>query len=142
MYNIIFYFISFIIIIDRHLYVCQRGPGMVAETAHELAGVAVIVRVTPVRRVEAQFPTVFQRTHVLVHGIDGLQYSAWELFELAQLDRLVHAVVFQVVNASGWFESPLAGHRQPVHVRHIAFRRTVVVVCRSIVHNNGHDLIF
>lgn len=105
---------------------------MVAKPAHVLAGVAVVVRVASVRRVQAELPAVVQRADVLVHGVDGLQYAPRELLELAQLDRLVHAVVLQVVRAGGRLERPLARHRQPVHVRHLALGRPVVVVGRPV----------
>lgn len=122
---------------EPYLYVGQRGSGVMAEPADQLAGVTVIVRVASVRRVQAQFAAVVQRAHVLVHRVDGLQYAARELFELAQLDRLVHAVVLQVVHPGGRLEHPLSGHRQPVHVGHFALGRGVVVVGRPARKNTN-----
>lgn len=113
-----------------NLYIGECSPGMVAEPAHELAGVAVIVRVAPVRRVETQFPAVVQGSDVLVHRIDRLEYAAREFFELAQLDRFVHAVVLQIIDPVGRFEHSLSGYRQSVHVREFAFGRAVVVIRR------------
>lgn len=123
-----------------HLYVGQRGPGMMTEPAHELAGVAVIVRVTSVGRVKTQFPAIVQRADVLVHRVDGFQDTAREFLELAQFDGFVHAVVLQIVDPGRRFEYPLSRHRQPVHVRQFAFGRTVVVIGRSV--NNERLLLY
>lgn len=102
-----------------------------AEPAHGLAGIAVVVRMASVRRVQAQFPAIVQRTDVLVHGVHRLQDAAREFLELAQLHRLVHAIVFQIIDPVDRFEHRLAArHRQPIHVRQFALGRPVVVVGR------------
>lgn len=118
------------------MYVREGRTRVVAETADLLACVAVVVRVAAVRRAEAQVPALFHALHLLVHGVDGLEDAAVQLFELAQLDGLLDTVVLQVVIAGGHVERPSAGHRQPVHVRQLAFSTRVLVVGGPVNINN------
>lgn len=74
---------------------------MVAETADHFAGVTVVVRVASVRGVQAQFPALVHRAHVLVHRVDRFQDHAVQLLELAQLGGLLHAVVLHVIVTVG-----------------------------------------
>lgn len=67
------------------------------QTADVVAGVAVVVRVAPEWRVEAELAALLDRLHVLVHGVHGLQDAAAHLLELAKLRWLLNAVVLQVV---------------------------------------------
>lgn len=114
-----------------YLYVSEGGPGVVAESAHLLARVPVVVRVAAVRRVEAEVPALLGRVHFLVHRVYGLEDPPAKLLELAQLDGLFDAVVLQVVVSRGGVEGPGARHRQPVHVGQLALPRGVQVVGRS-----------
>lgn len=98
------------------------------EPAHHLAGVTVIVRVTPVRRVETQLPTFVDGADILVDGVDGFQDSAVQFLEFAQFRRLLHAVVFHVVVTVGRLEYRTSGQGETVHVGEFAVACCVVVV--------------
>lgn len=90
---------------------------MVAESAHHLAGVAVIVGMTPVGGVEAQFATLVHGADVLVHGVHRLQDAAVEFLEFAQFRWLFDAVVLHVVETVGCEEGVSSCHGDAVHVR-------------------------
>lgn len=81
------------IVTSAHLYVGERCARVVAQTAHLLASVTVVVAVTAVRRVEAEVATLLGRVHLLVHAVYGLEDATRQLLELAQLDRLLYTVV-------------------------------------------------
>lgn len=74
---------------------------MVAEPAHHLAGVAVIVGMAAVRRVQAQLAAFVHGPDVLVHRVDGFQDAAAQFLEFAQLGGLLDAVILYVVVAVG-----------------------------------------
>lgn len=103
-----------------------------AQAANHVAGVAVVVRVTAERRVEAQFAAFLGCADVLINGIHRFQYAPGDLLELAQLHRLVHAVILQVVDALGRLEGRRASHRQTIHVRQLALLRGVVEIGGSV----------
>ena len=53
----------------------------------------------------------------LVHGVHGLHDPVLQQLEVAELDRVVHAVVLEVLLAAALHEGAGPGHGVPVHVR-------------------------
>lgn len=114
-----------------------------AEPADQFAGIAVIVGVAPVGRVEAELAALLGGADLLVDGVDRLEDAAGQLFEFAQLYGLVDAVVLEVLVVHGirvgllallgdLLEGALAGHGQPIHIGELAVVGPVVVVGRSV----------
>lgn len=103
---------------------------MVTEPAHHFTCVAVIVGMAAVRRVQAQFPAFIDGTDVLVHRIDRFEYASVELLELAQLRRLLHAVVLHVIVAIGGQETAASRYGDAVHAGQLAGPCRIVVVGR------------
>ena len=85
------------------------------ESAHHLAGVTVVVRMTPVRRVEAELAAFVNRADILVDGVDGFEDSAVEFLEFAQFRRFFDAIVLHVIVAVGRLESRTSGEGEPIH---------------------------
>ena len=53
----------------------------------------------------------------LIHRVHGLHDPVLQQLEVAELDRVVHAVVLEVLLAARLHEGAGAGHGVPVHVR-------------------------
>lgn len=84
-------------LLAAYLYVGQSGPGVMAEPAHLLARVPVVIRVAAVRRTKTEISALLHTFHLLVYRVHGLQYPARQLLELTQLDGLFDTVVLEVV---------------------------------------------
>uniref|UniRef100_A0A8D8ZE97 Uncharacterized protein n=1 Tax=Cacopsylla melanoneura TaxID=428564 RepID=A0A8D8ZE97_9HEMI len=104
---------------------------MVTQSTHKVSGVTIIVRVTSVRRIQTQFPALFNRGHILIDRVHGLEDASSQLLELAQLGRLVHTVVLEIFHVLGFFKSSVSSHCDTIHVRHMTLAGAVVVVGRS-----------
>lgn len=70
---------------------------MMAETAHHISGVAVVVGMAAEWGSNAELLAFFGGANILVHGIHGLQNTTRELLEFAELRRLIHAVILQII---------------------------------------------
>ena len=103
-----------------------------AESANALARVGVVEGVAAVRGGEAELAAVVDRVDVLENGVDRLEDAAVELLELAQLDRVIDAIVLEVVGVGGRLECARPGHGVTVHVRQTAVTRHIVVVGGSV----------
>ena len=68
-------------------------------------------------------------TH-LINGVDGFHDPVLEELEVAELDRVVHAVVLEVLVVWRLGEVPAARHSVPVHVRDAAVAGGGVISCR------------
>ena len=78
-------------------------------------------RKVAVARLRPPHPHAYTRTHTyLVNRVDGLHDSVLEELEVAELDRVVHAVVLEVLVVLRLGEVPAARHGVPVHVRDAA----------------------
>ena len=65
----------------------------------------------------------------LVNRVDGLHDPVLQQLEVAELDRVVHAVVLEVLVVRRLGEVPAARHSVPVHVRDAAVAGGGVVSC-------------
>lgn len=92
-----------------YLNVGKSGPGVMAKTADHVAGVAVVVRMAAEGRIKAMLAAFLGGADILVHGVDGLQNTARELLEFAELDRFVYAVVLEVVVTFSGLEGVRSG---------------------------------
>ena len=118
----------------RYLYVGESGSRVVAEAAHHLTSVTVVIRMTSVWRIEAEVSAFVRRSHVLVHGVDRFQNAPVQLLEFAQFGWLLYAVVFHVLVTLGGLEGVAAGHGDAIHVGKLANSSCVQEVGRSEIY--------
>lgn len=88
-----------------------------AETAHHVTRVPVIVGMATERGIQAELPALLGAADILVNGVHGFQNTAGQFLEFAKFHRFVHAVVLEVIEPFGGLESVRSGDGQPIHVR-------------------------